>query len=102
MKTNQSKIEEHIEELVKENIKLKRRIKNVTIICVTTIITLTAGFAYNAYKRNNAELERNLLSDSINSYVDKTNNDSILNEVSYFLETNNETLTDFSQWSYCY
>ena len=102
MKTNQSKIEEHIEELVKENIKLKRRIRNITIVCVTTIITLTAGFAYNAYKRNNAELERNLLGDSINSYVDKTNKDSILNEVSYFLETNNETLTDFSQWSYCY
>ena len=102
MKTNQSKIEEHIEELVKENIKLKRRIRNITIVCVTTIVTLTAGFAYNAYKRNNAELERNLLGDSINSYVDKTNNDSILNEVSYFLETNNETLTDFSQWSYCY
>lgn len=102
MKTNQSKIEEHIEELIKENIKLKRRIKNITIVCVTTIVTLTAGFAYNAYKRNNAELERNLLGDSINSYVDKTNNDSILNEVNYFLETNNETLTDFSQWSYCY
>lgn len=102
MKTNQSKIEEHIEELIKENIKLKRRIKNITIVCVTTIVTLTAGFAYNTYKRNNAELERNLLGDSINSYIDKTNNDSILNEVSYFLETNNKTLTDFSQWSYYY
>lgn len=50
-----------------------------------------------------AQTERDLLCDAIRSHMDRTNGEcDILIEVRHFLRVNNEDLTNFDQWSYCY
>lgn len=50
-----------------------------------------------------AQMERDLLSDAIRSHIDGTNGEcDILIDVHHFLRVANEDLTTFDKWSYCY
>lgn len=50
-----------------------------------------------------AQMERDLLSDAIRSHIDGTNGEcDILIDVHHFLRVANEDLTTFDNWSYCY
>lgn len=86
------------------------------VVAVVAIVGIYAFIACGTTNKSNesevqklrteleqAQMERDLLSDAIRSHIDGTNGEcDILIDVHHFLRVANEDLTTFDNWSYCY
>lgn len=96
--------QEELEKIVEENSNLKDKFKVIHTIYIISLLIIGIFLYCTINRVKEAELQRDLLSDTIRAYEDQDDKEdiSILTTADYFLELKGYSKNDLKNWVYCY